>query len=110
TYRTELADDARLTAWVVRHAEALGAVGVCNLQFRVLGGVPRVFEVNPRFSGASGIRYRYGFNEPELAFDLLRLGRPVSQPALRPAVVLRYWDEIVLPGATFAGLRGRAAA
>ncbi len=109
TYRTELVEDDELNRQMVRIVEALGAVGPCNLQFRMLAGVPYVFEVNPRFSGTSGIRYLYGFNDCEMIFDLLRLGLEVDQPALRKAVVLRYWNEVCIPDATFADLRaGRA--
>lgn len=109
TYRTELIEDENLNHQLVRIVEALGAVGPCNLQFRMLDGVPYVFEINPRFSGTSGIRYLYGFNDCEMIFDLLRLGIEVEQPALRKAVVLRYWNEVCIPEATFADLRqGRA--
>src|SRR5262249_48782944 len=74
-------------------------------QFRIRDGQPFVFEVNPRFSGTAGIRYQYGFNDAEMAFELFRLGEEVRQPELRPAVVLRYWDEIIIPGVNFATVR-----
>ena len=109
TYRTELCEDANLYDHAVAITEALGAVGPCNLQFRVKDSKLCVFEINPRFSGTSGIRYLYGFNDCEMIFDLFRLDATVRQPALRSAVVLRYWNEIFLPDANFQLLReGRA--
>ena len=109
TYRTELIEDANLAAQITRVVESLGAVGPCNVQFRVIDGTAYVFEINPRFSGTSGIRYLNGFNDCAMIFDLLHLGIEVRQPVLRNAVVLRYWNEICLPDATFADLReGRA--
>lgn len=109
TYRTELVEDSHLDREVVRIIEALGAIGPCNLQFRIVGGMVYVFEINPRFSGTSGIRYLYGFNDCELAFDLLHLRTEVTQPTLDKAVVLRYWNEICVPKAGFDDLReGRA--
>ena len=109
TYRTELIDDKNLYDQVVRIVEALGAVGPCNLQFRVVDEKAVVFEINPRFSGTSGIRYLYGFNDCEMIFDLLHLKTEVRQPALNKAVVLRYWNEICIPNASFEDLRaGRA--
>jgi carbamoyl-phosphate synthase large subunit len=104
TYRTELVQDPSLTNRIVRIVETLGAVGVCNLQFRLLDQELFVFEINPRFSGSCGIRYLYGFNESEMVFELFRLGLDVRQPKLSPAVVLRYWNEIFLSEATFDGL------
>ena len=109
TYRTELIEDTSLHEQVVRIVDALGAVGPCNLQFRVVDGKAIVFEINPRFSGTSGIRYLYGFNDCEMIFDLLHLKTDVRQPALHNAVVLRYWNEICIPNTRFEGLReGRA--
>jgi len=105
TYRTELFEDAKVAREMIRIVEALGAIGPCNLQFRMMDGVPYVFEINPRFSGTSGIRYLYGFNDCEMIFDLLRLGVEVQQPALQRAVVLRYWNEIYIPNANFQELR-----
>ncbi len=105
TYRTELIQDQGLEDQLVRIVEALGAVGPCNLQFRVVDGVPYVFEINPRFSGTSGIRYLYGFNDCEMIFELLHLKIEVPKPVLHKAVVLRYWNEIFIPGASFQDLR-----
>jgi len=105
TYRAELVDDESLTRQVVRIVEALGAVGPCNVQFRLVDGVVCPFEINPRFSGTSGIRYLYGFNDPELVFALLCEGEEVGQPELRAGVVLRYWEAVHIPHATFADLR-----
>jgi carbamoyl-phosphate synthase large subunit len=109
TYRTELIQDQNFKDQVVRIVEALGAIGPCNLQFRVIDGTAYVFEINPRFSGTSGIRYLYGFNDCEMIFELLHLKNEVQQPALRKAVVLRYWNEICIPDVSFQALRdGRA--
>jgi len=105
TYRTELIEDQHFDEQVVRIVEALGAVGPCNLQFRVIDGTVYVFEINARFSGTSGIRYLYGFNDCEMIFDLLHRKLEVKQPQLRKAVVLRYWNEICIPGASFQDLR-----
>jgi len=105
TYRTELIEEPHLNQQVTRIAEALGAIGPLNLQFRVLDGTAYVFEINPRFSGTSGIRYLYGFNDCEMIFDLLRLGVEPPQPRLQPVVVLRYWNEISIPDASFQALR-----
>jgi carbamoyl-phosphate synthase large subunit len=109
TYRTELAQDPAVGSRLVAMAQALGVEGACNFQFRLVDGQPLVFEINPRFSGTSGIRYLYGFNDPEMVFEQVCLGQPVRQPVLRPGVVLRYWNEIHLPDADFAALRAGSA-
>jgi carbamoyl-phosphate synthase large subunit len=104
TYRTELAQDEAIGARVVAIVQALGVEGACNVQFRIVDGQPLVFEINPRFSGTSGIRYLYGFNDPEMAFEHACLGQPIVQPAVRPGVVMRYWNEVHVPGARFRSM------
>jgi carbamoyl-phosphate synthase large subunit len=104
TYRTELAQDSVMGAHVVAIAQALGVEGACNFQFRIVDGQPLVFEINPRFSGTSGIRYLYGFNDPEMAFEHACLGQTIVQPEVRPGVVMRYWNEIYVPDAGFTSM------
>jgi len=105
TYRTELLQDDGVTDQLVKTANYLGAVGVCNFQFRISGDTIFVFEINPRFSGSGGIRYLYGFNDAELVFELLKLGMDIRQPELSGAVVLRYWNEVLIPDMTFNDIR-----
>lgn len=105
TYRTELVQDEAMTFEIVKIAEALGAIGPCNFQFRILDGAVSIFEINPRFSGTAGIRYLYGFNDPDMLFEIYRLKLQVTQPELHQAVVLRYWNEIFIPDINFNELR-----
>ena len=97
-------------AHVVAIAQALGVEGACNFQFRIVDGQPLVFEINPRFSGTSGIRYLYGFNDPEMAFEHACLGQTIVQPEVRPGVVMRYWNEIHVPDAGFTSMGNGAPA
>ncbi len=110
TYRTELVRDEAMDKVIIKFAETLGVAGVCNFQFRLDNGEPVIFEINPRFSGTSGIRYIYGLNEPEIVFELFRLGIERERPLLTDAVVLRYWNEIILPGATFKSIQKKETA
>jgi carbamoyl-phosphate synthase large subunit len=47
-------------------AQALGARGAVNIQCRLVDGVVKVFEINPRFSGTTSIRAMVGYNEPDV--------------------------------------------
>lgn len=101
TYRAELVRDSTLEAEARAIVGRLGASGPCNLQFKIVDGKLTVFEVNPRFSGTTGMRYLFGFNDAEMAYDLHRMKMEVSQPELKDFVVLRYWNEVLIPDATF---------
>lgn len=45
---------------------ALGACGAVNVQCRLVHGVVKVFEINPRFSGTTSLRAMVGYNEPDI--------------------------------------------
>jgi carbamoyl-phosphate synthase large subunit len=103
--RRRLRDGNTSIAFSEEHAEIeefcanlvarLRPFGPLNLQLRVAGGVPYVFEINPRFSGTTVFRAHLGVNEP---LRILRhlLGLPVAAGAhLRPGRVMRYFEEIV---------------
>ena len=47
-------------------AQKLNSKGPLNIQCRLVDGVVKVFEINPRFSGTSSLRAMVGFNEPDL--------------------------------------------
>lgn len=96
TYRAFVEDHPALRATVARVAEALGAHGPVNFQFRLDGDRVRVFEINARFSGTTPLRKLAGFNEVEMVLAHLVNGAPVIQPKIEPMTILRYWTEQVV--------------
>ncbi len=98
TYRAYVDRYPELDAQVRRMAEALGAHGPVNFQFRVdREGRAKVFEINGRFSGTTPFRMRAGFNEVEMTLRRLVLGEPIEQPEIRPMTILRHFEETVVP-------------
>ena len=54
-------------------AKALGEMGLkgpCNFQCKLTEKGPQFFEVNPRFTGITAVRARFGFNEVEALIRL----------------------------------------
>lgn len=77
---------------------ALQPYGPANFQFRVgPDNIPRVFEINARFSGTTPLRAMVGFNEVELCIRKILHGTPIVQPPIRSGTILRYLDEIFVP-------------
>lgn len=68
--------------------------GPLNIQARVEGGEPKVFEINPRFSASTAIRAAAGVNEPDLVFRNWVLGEKVKIENYRKLVCLRYLNEV----------------
>ncbi len=67
--------------------------GSVNIQFRLTDQGPKVLEINPRFSGTSGIRANFGFNDVEMSINDLILNHKLSQPEIKKGFVLRYFEE-----------------
>lgn len=80
-----------------RAADALDVWGPANVQLRLdATGRARVFEINLRFSGSTGMRTQFGVNEPEYALKRV-LGLPLPAFTPRFGKVLRYPEEIYDP-------------
>lgn len=98
TYRAYTGDYAELNQAVRAFGTALQPHGPANFQFRLdKQGVPRVFEINGRFSGTTPLRAMAGFNEVEMCVRKLLHGTPIIQPPVRSGVILRFLDEMFVP-------------
>jgi len=104
TYRAFVDEYPELKPPVQSMAERLRPYGPANFQFRVAGGMVKVFEINGRFSGTTPLRMRAGFNEVEMVLRRVLLNEPVVQPAIERMTILRHWSEtIVRPGDRVGG-------
>jgi len=70
-------------------AKGIDAKGPINIQCRLVDGVVKVFEINPRFSGTTSIRAMVGYNEP----DVLMRKHIGSEAAVTD---FRYEEAIIL--------------
>ena len=102
TYRAFVVQEPELDDFVLNVARVLQPYGPVNFQFRLDAGVPKIFEINARFSGTTPLRARAGFNEVEMAIRYVLSGTPIQQPVVQPVSFLRYWDELMLDNATLS--------
>jgi carbamoyl-phosphate synthase large subunit len=70
--------------------------GPANFQLRIgTDGIPKLFEINPRFSGTTGTRALFGVNEVEaVVAHLLNLPLPSCEKIY--GKVVRYLEEILV--------------
>lgn len=68
-------------------------VGANNIQFRVTDADPKILEINPRFSGTTGIRANFGFNDVEMWIDEIKFNKSIHVPQIKTGFVLRYMHE-----------------
>jgi carbamoyl-phosphate synthase large subunit len=78
--RGRTVQDRRLIDLALSCAEVFTFAGPVNIQCRIVDGSPRVFEINPRFSGGIPLTIAAGADFPAKLVDLA-LGRPVP-PAI----------------------------
>lgn len=78
--RGRTVQDGRLIALALACAEVFSFAGAVNIQCRMVDGSPRVFEINPRFSGGIPLTIAAGADFPAILVDLA-LGRPAA-PAI----------------------------
>lgn len=97
TYRAFPLPDFPYDAELRHIVEALGVHGPINLQFRLVAGQVKVFEINGRFSGTTPLRGLVGFPEVEMVLRHLLRNEPVVQPAITTDIILRHWSETVVP-------------
>lgn len=108
TYRAYAGDYSAYEPYVHAIAEALKPHGPANFQFRVdSAGVPRLFEINARFSGTTPMRTLFGFNEVELCLRKLLLGEDFGMPRTRGGTVVRFLQEQFLDGPEIAKVANR---
>lgn len=94
TFRAYSADFSAYRGYVHDVANALKPHGPANFQFRVdENGVPRLFEINARFSGTTPMRAMFGFNEVELCLRKLLMGEDIQTPVIREGTVVRFLEE-----------------
>ena len=96
TYRAWVDQNPAVLAEAEAIVRALGPSGPCNVQLRLTAHGPVAFEINPRFSGTTGMRAHFGFNEVEMAIRDFALGERLSAPVIRAGTALRFWDEVYL--------------
>ncbi len=97
TYKAKVVQDPQLEDFCTGVIRNTNLEGVNNIQFRQTADGPAILEINPRFSGTTGIRAHFGFNEPEMVIQQFVLGLTPPPPRIVGGSVLRYMNESFSP-------------
>ncbi len=95
---TEVTEDKKISKLILRIAKLINNKGSFNIQLRKSSRGPIPFEFNPRFSGTTSIRSKFGFNEPEMFVKNFYQNKTVKNPKIKKGICLRYIEEIFLNG------------
>ena len=95
TYRAFPEKNSVIEKYVKNLALKLGVYGSCNFQLRLDNGVPKLFEINSRFSGTTPFCAQLGFNPVEFYLKA-KLDVPYESDVNYDAMVLRHWTEVLV--------------
>ena len=97
TYKAFIDDFYGIRKSAEEVALKLGASGPINVQAKLEGDVPVLFEINPRFSATCPMRAAAGVNEPDIVFRNAILHEEVKVDSYKRLVCMRYWNEVYVP-------------
>jgi carbamoyl-phosphate synthase large subunit len=95
-------ENIEIDNYIRKIAMSLGGFGPINIQLRLTNEGPKVFEINPRFSGTTAVRAQFGLNEVELLMKHLSGEYDFPKPILKEGVVLRPPSEMFVSLSQFA--------
>ena len=90
-------DYTEITSYCKQVAGVLKPYGPCNFQLRLLEQKPFIFEINPRFSSTTGMRYLLGVNEAEILLRAEILGEAIPESKIKKCSVIRQYADYLVP-------------
>jgi carbamoyl-phosphate synthase large subunit len=96
TYQAEPVKSDIISNYIINVASTLKINGSCNFQLRIgSDGVPKIFEINCRFSGTTPFCSQLGLNPVELYIKKKR-NIDYQYQINYKYIVMRYWSEILI--------------
>jgi carbamoyl-phosphate synthase large subunit len=106
TYKCHTVLEPAVSDYLVRLMDALQPFGACNVQMKLKGGEPCIFEINARCSGTTAARALCGFNEPLMVADYLLKG-VIPSFKIEEKTILRYWKELEVENGLVASMKDK---
>jgi carbamoyl-phosphate synthase large subunit len=97
TYRALIDDFPSVRKSAEAVALKLHAAGPINVQAKLEGDKPIVFEINPRLSATCAMRAVAGVNEPDIIYRNFLCNEEIKIDSYQKLVCLRYLNEVYVP-------------
>lgn len=104
TYRAIPVKNTVIADYVCSISEKMGVHGSSNFQLRTDKGIPKLFEINCRFSGTSPFCAELGMNPVEFYLKT-QLGMEYHSKLRFDVTVFRAWSEIIVENTYIENLR-----
>lgn len=95
---TEMAETVRIDEFkdiITQLGSVFKPVGPTNFQFRKVGNIYKLLEINPRISSSTSIRAKFGYNECLMAIDYFLDNKDIVQPKIKKGRAIRYIEEYI---------------
>ena len=92
----EIISKPDLHEYLLKIARSLDYSGPLNIQLIETSSGPKLLEINCRFSGTTGIRSYFGFNEPEMSITSFYDKKSIKTLKLKEGIVLRYITDVIV--------------
>lgn len=94
TITAEPVEDKVITKLLTDIAKSLNLIGSINIQLRVDDkGIPKAFEINPRFSSTVYYRHAIGFKDLVWSIEMATNGRISAENCIRKKKLYRYFED-----------------
>ena len=101
TYKAFIDDFENIRRSAEEVALKFKATGAINIQAKLEGDEPKIFEINPRFSATCPMRSAAGINEPDIVFRNAVLGEDIKVDIYQKLMCMRYWNEVYVQYSTY---------
>lgn len=102
TYRALIDDFPNIRKSAEGVALKLQAAGPINVQAKLEGVTPIVFEINPRLSATCAMRAVAGVNEPDIIYRNFLCDEEIKIDSYQKMVCLRYLNEVYVPFSVYS--------
>jgi carbamoyl-phosphate synthase large subunit len=102
TYKALIDDFPSIRKPAEAVAMKLQAAGPINVQAKLEGDMPVIFEINPRLSATCAMRAVAGVNEPDIIYRNFLCNEEVKIDSYQKLVCLRYLNEVYVPFSVYS--------
>ncbi len=107
TYKAIIKNYPQIRSVSEKIAKKIGGTGALNIQLRIDQDdkLPKVIEINPRFSATTPMRSVAGINEPDIVIRNFVNGEKIRMFDYKSLLCLRYWNETYIDLESFEKIK-----
>lgn len=98
TVKASVMDVPEIQKLIDNFGSSVKAFGSINLQLKLTPSGPKIFEINPRFSGTTAFRLKAGYNDVGRIINNVLYNEPIPRSKPKKLNFFRYWETLAIEG------------